>query len=65
MDAVGPSHGPTTIQGAVKGSGHQSYNIEEPPNENAKAFYEILSAAQSPLYLGCYVNVNFLLQLGC
>ncbi|XP_052198317.1 uncharacterized protein LOC127805607 [Diospyros lotus] len=53
MDAAGPSHVPATMQGAFSESGHQSYNIEEPPNENAKAFYEMLSAAQSPLYSGC------------
>ncbi|XP_052193958.1 uncharacterized protein LOC127802254 [Diospyros lotus] len=53
MDAAGPSHAPATMQGAFSESGYQSYNIEEPPNENVKAFYEMLSAAQSPLYSGC------------
>ena len=53
MDAARPSHGPATMQGMISESGYQSYNIEEPPNENAKAFYEILSATESPLYPGC------------
>ena len=53
MDTVGLLHGLATMQGAVNRSGHQSYNIKEPPNETAKAFYEMLSAAQSPLYPSC------------
>lgn len=42
MDAAGPSFTAT-----------EDVNVEEEPNIQAKKFYEMLKAAEEPLYNGC------------
>lgn len=53
MDAAGPSNAPYIMQETGTGSGYQTYNVDEALNENAQAFYDMLSTAQAPLYPNC------------
>ena len=42
FDAAGPSF-----------ENYNNYNMEEPPNMDAQKFYDMLNAAQRPLWMGC------------
>jgi len=56
MDAAKPSNASYVMQDLGSRSGYQTYNVDEAPNEYVQSFYDILSAAQAPLYPNCKVE---------